>query len=222
MSKNLLLPDFLLELFDALNSKKIIYVVLRNYESLPYDVGNDLDILISKHSYKDVYKVAKEIADSKNLEINKKHIRNTYNGIYFKSNNCSDFNLKIDFYTSLVKGWLKYSDSEIILRNRKKREFFYVPSPTHELQAIVYKEAFAYNSVRDKYSKQIKSLSVNLCEKEFFDVCKKLISHRNNVDIYNKLIKKENLESLKLKPKFKNLFNIKAMIFWLYYHLKDI
>ena len=35
--------------FDVLNSQNISYCILRNYDSVPHDIGNDLDVLVNEH-----------------------------------------------------------------------------------------------------------------------------------------------------------------------------
>jgi len=40
---------FLTALFNRLNEEKVTYCVLRNYETLPERVGNDVDIWVEKN-----------------------------------------------------------------------------------------------------------------------------------------------------------------------------
>ena len=37
---------FLNKLFDSFNEENLKYCILRNYEKLPYNIGNDLDLLL--------------------------------------------------------------------------------------------------------------------------------------------------------------------------------
>lgn len=63
--------EFLKDLFNDFNSKKIDYVVLRNYENLPNDVGNDLDILINKNSEVEINFLLNQLIKKHNLLLKK-------------------------------------------------------------------------------------------------------------------------------------------------------
>jgi hypothetical protein len=220
-NENIQIFEVVEEFFSALNKQNISYVVLRNYENLPYDVGNDLDILIDKSEIKQVNEILLDIFQKFNLFIKKNHIRFSYQGIYIESLLFKEFNLQIDLYTSLVKGWIKYSNGKVILQNRVKYKGFYIPEPSHELQAIIFKELFAYTKVRPKYFDQIEKLREKIIKKNFFEVGEKYITKNSYNVIYRKIVDNNPLVDIKIKPKLINFLNIKSMIFWTFYNLKD-
>jgi hypothetical protein len=221
MEKDLVLGDVLTDLFFELNQQNINYVVLRNYELLPHDVGHDLDVLIKESESEKVDQILKKVLLRYNLYIKRDHIRFSYRGIYIGSNENSGFDLQIDFYTSLVKGWITYSDSSIVLANRIKHKTFYIPEPSHELQAIIYKELFAYKKVRVKYDDQINLLKPKISESAFFKVSRNYISKFSTNEVYEILLKGKNFEGISLKPHLGNVFHIKNMLLWGKFRLKE-
>lgn len=213
--------EFLKDLFYDFNSKKIDYVVLRNYENLPNDVGNDLDILINKNSEVEINFLLNQLIKKHNLFIKKKQIRYSYIGIYLGSLNNQKYQLQIDFYTSLVKGWIEYSNSMTILNNRIRYKMFFVPNPTHEIQAIVYKELFAYNSLRKKYETIILNLLPKLDEDDFYEVSNGLIYLYSSKKVFRKLTNNEKIQKIYIIPRIKNFLNFKKIFLWITYRIKD-
>jgi len=54
---------FLWELFQKLNDARIAYCVLRNYESLPYDLdGSDVDMLVAKEKFDAAHQILQSVA----------------------------------------------------------------------------------------------------------------------------------------------------------------
>jgi hypothetical protein len=221
MKKNLVLESVLTYVFFELNKHNINYVVLRNYDSLPHDVGNDLDILIKESESEKVDQILKKVLLKYNLFIKRDHIRFSYRGIYLGSNDDSGFDLQIDLYTSLVKGWITYSDSSIVLTNRIKYKTFYIPEPSHELQAIIYKELFAYKKVRSKYDHQINLLKSKISKHGFFEVSSNYISKISANEVYEIILNDKKFDGTSLKPHLGNVFNIKNMFSWGKFRLKE-
>jgi hypothetical protein len=52
-----MIDEIVINIFNELNSSDLQYIVLRNYEKFPYDVGNDIDLLISAKEHAQVQAV---------------------------------------------------------------------------------------------------------------------------------------------------------------------
>jgi len=142
-------PQVLGELFGAL-SMNMDFLVLRNYEGLPKDWGNDVDILIRPCEL------------STGQEITRGVMRTSSNGALAKEMNrlncwsvnlpCRDRDLHVDFYTAMSKAWVTYASSSTILDSRREvHPLFHTPDPMHELLLIAAKELFAYGRIRRRY-----------------------------------------------------------------------
>jgi len=89
--------DFIKSMFAAFEEAKIDYCVLRNYENLPYDHGNDLDILISPPDLRQAESILYETAiQQKWLPLTEVRHRYGYHGFYFKSPNVEERYLLIE------------------------------------------------------------------------------------------------------------------------------
>ncbi len=59
-----MIDKIVINIFKELNHSKLKYIVLRNYEKFPHDVGNDIDILISTKEYTQIQSlITKTFAD---------------------------------------------------------------------------------------------------------------------------------------------------------------
>lgn len=140
----------LVDFFDSLETARLRYAVLRNYERLPFDWGNDIDILIHP---KDIAATTELVRRAFRLEVPGARYRQMARW-NFISYLIEDFErpLQIDFYTSLTKAWIVYADSDAVLsRTQRTPAGIRIPDPRDELELIAAKELFSYGRLRTKY-----------------------------------------------------------------------
>lgn len=134
----------------------IPYVVLRNYDTLPETISNDLDILIHRESIVAVKSLLQSISRKQNWRLISTLRRYQYIGYRFTSSSGAAF--QIDFYTGLVKAWIRYAHEATVLNSRiRHQRGFWVPDPAHEAPLIALKEFLTYRRCREKYHKAIQS-----------------------------------------------------------------
>lgn len=126
------------------------FVVLRNYEKLPEEWSNDVDILVApadlERSHAALIAALKTVADPATIEILR---RINFRAVRLA---CSDRVLQIDLYSAMCKGWMTYADTSAILAARRPwSPLFEVPARLHELLLIAAKELFSYGEVRPRY-----------------------------------------------------------------------
>lgn len=142
-------PELLERALSALD-KDLPYVVLRNYEGLPLNWGNDIDILMRP----DDLRRAKDIilgilnrgaGDQTLLAM----ARWNFWSVRLA---CSDRTLQIDIYTGICKAWFTYAETEVILASSRRGSApFAIPKKVHELLLIAAKELYAYGRIRSRY-----------------------------------------------------------------------
>jgi len=138
---------FIDSLFDLLNEKKCQYLILRNYQSLPFFTGNDIDILIADEQLPVAICCIEKLCVTNSM--NYKVVNNKY-GIISLLIDFKETSVVIDFITLLIKQWVPYIDVKNVLASKKRYKNFYIPSETHELYIVLVKELLTYNHVRKK------------------------------------------------------------------------
>lgn len=126
------------------------FLVLRNYEDLPEDWNNDIDILVAPTDLERAHAVLvdtlQNVAGAAPVEVMRR--------INFRAARlfCADRVLHIDLYSAMSKGWAIYADTSAILAAcRPMNPLFDVPAQLHEELLIAAKELFSYGEVRPRY-----------------------------------------------------------------------
>lgn len=159
-------------LFKELN-RNVLYVVLRNFESLPFNIGNDLDLLINPGDLNKAIDALNLSCEENGFRIIKTTRRYSYRGFYLVENGGSEIIL-IDLFTGLFKAWREYAAVDSILESRIYRNGFYSVRLEDELSTIVSKELLTYGKVRQKYEERFKYIfdqedfSLSACHYDFF------------------------------------------------------
>lgn len=206
------------ELFAYLNQHSN-YVVLRNYHNLPYEYGNDLDILIDKEHVSEAISILQKIAKEQNYNVKKTLKRYCYYGIYLEKNNEV---FLIDFCTDFVKRWINYANKDLVLASRKKYKNFYIPIIEHEIGIIVFKELLTYKTVRKKYEDYFDEKIELLNKDNFFSLVKELISNNDIDAVWSILISRKICEiKMNIKPTIPNILKPIELVKWLYLRIKS-
>ena len=148
--------ELISEFFVEINSAAIKYVVLRNYEKLPFETENDIDILVSSHDVSEIIVVLNCILLSKGYG-DKCTIMHRYGTTTCKVKMATGY-LVIDFIWRLAKQWIDYGDVDRVLSRRTKYGDIYVPNRSDEFMSILCKEVYTYGYVRDKYRPKFESM----------------------------------------------------------------
>jgi hypothetical protein len=161
--KNNIASDFLVNIFKKFKKKSIEYVVLRNYEKLPFDNDSkDVDILIKPSTIDNtlnlILKEAKELG---------------YNCIWLnpldylvglvlaKIENGIIYSIKIDLFIGLKWRGIEYINSDLILSKKIPYKEFFVPSKESEAFIMIMYYILYAKGIRDKYLNHIYCYATN-------------------------------------------------------------
>lgn len=180
---NNIASDFLVNIFKKFKKNSIEYVILRNYEKLPYDNDSkDVDILIKActidNTFNLILKEAKELG---------------YNCIWLnpldylvglvlaKIENGIIYSIKIDLFIGLKWRGIEYINSDLILSKKIPYKEFFVPSKESEAFIMIMYYILYAKGIRDKYLNHIYCYATN------------------NIDDFNYILTKTLDSSLSLK-----------------------
>ena len=180
---NNIASDFLVNIFKKFKKNSIEYVILRNYEKLPYDNDSkDVDILIKACTIDNtlnlILKEAKELG---------------YNCIWLnpldylvglvlaKIENGIIYSIKIDLFIGLKWRGIEYINSDLILSKQIPYKEFFVPSKESEAFIMIMYYILYAKGIRDKYLNHIYCYATN------------------NIDDFNYILTKTLDSSLSLK-----------------------
>jgi thymidylate kinase len=163
---------FLSHFFARLNEEKIIYCVLRNYETLPEKVGNDVDIWVKDDHRKRLYSVIQELAFTLDYTLNySPRLTLLGEGNYFLIKNDKTLSvIHIDCWTYIHWKGLPYIDLAVVEKQLIWYEKgFYIVSPGVMTAIMLLKELLPQGKVKEKYNELIKKHSVE--DQEVFLNC---------------------------------------------------
>ncbi len=191
--KNNIASDFLVKIFKKLKNESIEYVVLRNYEKLPFDNDSkDVDILINpneiKHSLNLILKEAKELGYSC-IWLNP--LDYLVGLVLAKVKDGAIYSVKIDLFIGLKWRGIEYINSDLILSRAIPYKEFFVPSKESEAFIMILYYTLYAKGIRDKYLNHIYSYSTNNID-DFKDILTKtldssLSSKISNLTTQNKI-----------------------------------
>lgn len=186
--------------FEALNKSGIPWLVLRNYEGLPWNNrSKDIDIGVKKRDFSKAYKVI-----SKSL---KEHQFSLFTDTKFQYAWCLNFfnvtdnfpcEIKIDIVIPFVWRGAEIVSFEELYENKISHGDFYVPSRTYAGFMLWVKPLMTGGFIKDKYREDILHVIRNYPQEFFMLIQKKL---GNNLFYQIKpILERGNLdETVKLK-----------------------
>lgn len=209
--------DLVFDLLQVLNKSDLEYVVLRNFDKIPDDVGNDLDILIN------------DLDEAKDLLIKMclKHdwkIIQTIKGYNFRGYilaNKDKCELQVDFFQGMFKKWVAYYDSKLMLQNKIYQDTFYRPSDLDCLLSVVLKELLTYGYVREKYHNYCDTMVIQLRNNkaEMVSQLNKIFKMKNSEKLIDFIFQKKCRGKFKINRPLNFFFNVKELLTWLYYRI---
>lgn len=154
--------DIIRELFNVLNSK-LDYVVLRGYENLP-NVSGDIDLLISKDSFKEFEKIIAALKTKYNLnEISRVDRHYVYMFRLFHVELDNNFGFKIDIHFFESYRGAVYLNSTDILTNAVSYSGIKIPSYEHQVIFNYVQSIAGMGYLQEKRKKRILS-QLEMCD----------------------------------------------------------
>ncbi len=147
---------FLTRLFSTWRSQNVNFLILRNYEELPYAASNDVDILIIPGDQVQAENILLECATTLGWVLLR---RIEFSPVtYWLYNLQEDCFLHIDLFVDLRwRGWEILPASEVLAR-RQHQELFDIPYPVDEAIIKLLTFLLYRGSIREKYKPYIKQI----------------------------------------------------------------
>lgn len=190
-------------LFGELNERKITYSILRNYESLPENVENDIDIWVKDGEQKKFQQILIHTTKNMGWGILKYSPRFSYHGEgdYFLVKHEPRLKiLHIDCWTFLYWRGISYINENTLNNHLHFHEKgFYISSPGVEASILLLKDLIYHKKVEDRYQKRIIDYSnkdsqsfLEAITKPFAKEVANFILNRANIGKWIELEKKAN------------------------------
>jgi len=141
---------FLEELFSRLDEEAVLYCVLRNYESLPEHVGNDIDVLVHQDHIGIFRDCLLSAAKTSGWLLVKNPSRFAFESFWFRNPRVGKF-VQIDVWAVLHWKGIAWGETGWILRNRKRLRKFFIPSPAVEAGVLLIKDVIEGGIIKTKY-----------------------------------------------------------------------
>ncbi len=155
------------DLFGKLDKRGIDYCVYNGYEGLPRRVDSDLDIAIEKGALKLMDKIILEVAEENSVYVLHKIWHDPGKIAYLLSppRLAAPERLQLDFFTEFsIREYPKNSlhrflllDNKELLSQKKKKDYFYIPSPEMEFLMKFFRRLFKGDFNEEKF-RRIKAL----------------------------------------------------------------
>jgi thymidylate kinase len=194
-SRDKLLKNMLLWLFDEYEKKSIPYLILRNYKELPEkNIGSDIDILIDRHYKKKNKIILLKMAECFNLKllpIIKREYVTTFK--FFKLFDDLDyFCIKLDFVDGAKWKGINYLPDEELFKKKLQFKMFYILHPIHEAIISWLTRLLDSGTINMKHKNFILK-TAKVYERDFYIILKELLG-KKLINILWPLIISERLE----------------------------
>jgi thymidylate kinase len=144
-----IIPATLIWLFDRFEELNIGYCILRNHAKIPWQVGNDVDILVRSQDYEVMSQAVNRCATKYGWELYQK--TDLY-FILYKFAGDSWVYLRLDFVNDLECRGLPYFPGDSFINARQQREDgIYILPPTLEFVHLLVHGLFGPNYNKDRY-----------------------------------------------------------------------
>jgi len=160
---------FLLAFFDRLSEAGISCPILRNYETLPQQIGNDLDVFISrKHLRKAEVLLADEVAKHDGVLI-KKFKKDSFTAWWMRIGDAPL--LHIDLFNGAFywRGRCLENDDAVIDGVSKDTKGFTIPRPAHQAFSMYVTSLIWGGFYKAKYGATISKLLSDDSETDYYD-----------------------------------------------------
>ena len=159
------LEVLIIKFFEKLEQKNIKYCLLRNYEKVPQQVGNDLDLLILGKDIQKFQKCVFAVAHSLNWKL-LRVTRRSGHSVFCLFNPDTEKSITIDQWSSFNYKGIIWADEKKFLDCRIKFNNFFIPQKSDEIATLLIKDLIQNGAVRKKYHNQIQEQLNNGCEND--------------------------------------------------------
>lgn len=209
------------KLFEDFNSNNINYCILRNFENIPENIGNDIDFLVDEKQFKRIDLILDTVMNQFDFTLLITKNRFGYVGKYYihtKTNNI----LLLDFFTKSSKKWLEYADVAYILKHKVQFKNFYVPRQGSILYTVLLKDLLTYSQLRNKNNDLLTHMGDEV-KKEFIETGSKYFDKKILLNLFDSLKNDKVLYSKQyLFNNLKTYNNITNTIKYTYYRTKEV
>lgn len=149
---------FVSQFFAEANEAGIEYVVLRNYEGLPEQVGNDIDLFVKPQDVTTFANLLCRVATRCGWQLVMAPQKHGFLSYTFVSvNRAANLKrLKWDAWYPIHWKGIEWIDADVLLQTRRLHKGgFYVPAPGVEAATLLLKEVLQYGRIRKKYLESI-------------------------------------------------------------------
>ncbi len=152
--------EFVLQLIKDLEHAGIETVYLRNYENLPNDIGNDVDLLVASNKRGRAVELIRNALPETGWRL-MREVEFGPISLFLASSDGSQF-MHLDLFDRIEWHWLEYADSAALIARRKWNGMVHHPAPADEVALNVLTRLVYAGVVREKHRVQAQSyLAVN-------------------------------------------------------------
>lgn len=143
------LSAFVTEVFRQWRAEQIRFVVLRNYENLPQETGNDIDVLVAAEEIKRAEIALVYVANQVGYQL---HNRAEFSPVsLFFFHPASQQQLQFDLFPKLAWRGFELIASAGVLERRVVRSDFFIPDPADETVINLLTRLIYHGYVKEKY-----------------------------------------------------------------------
>ncbi len=160
--------NFIIDLFALLErtGHKIVY--LRNYEQLPNDIGNDVDILVERGHTKEIVQEIWRISPKFGWHF-WKEVRFSCHSVFLFNDDASD-SLHIDLFEQIEWHFVPFANADAIISRRVWQGLVFTPLLADELYLNIFTRLVYHGVIRDKHKSQWKANSGTVLPDELREV----------------------------------------------------
>ncbi len=144
--------------FEALHHQNILYCVLRNYDELPDNISNDIDLLVSECDVSAFEECLLSAARTQELTLISRPRRYGYRSYRFLVNQSGKV-IHFDAWTKITWRGMAWANVDDILAKRRKYLNFYIPQYPDEVCVTLLKDLVQVGTVKDKYKESIRQFA---------------------------------------------------------------
>ena len=147
--------EFVLQLIKDLEHAGIETVYLRNYENLPDDIGNDVDLLVSRNMRGRAVELIRNALPGTGWEL-MREVEFGPISLFLASSDGSQF-MHLDLFDRIEWHCLEYADSAALIARRQWNGMVHHPAPADEVALNVLTRLVYAGVVREKHRVQAQS-----------------------------------------------------------------
>lgn len=147
--------NFVVDLLSSLerDGHKIVY--LRNYEQLPNDIGNDVDILVERDHTTEIVQEIRKTSPKFGWQF-WKEVRFSCHSVFLFNDDASD-SLHIDLFEQIEWHFVPFANADAIISRRVWKGLVFTPSLADELYLNIFTRLVYHGVIRDKHQCQWKA-----------------------------------------------------------------